>query len=320
MRVQKISPTFFRLFIAGIFLITLAYFVQTSNAQTSIGGMVFTDNNSNGQLDNGEVGMPNVKVTASTNGQLLDHITGQDGRYAGFTFGPGNSQVWVTVPVGCRLTTPASVTVSVAPTALPAVAVDFGMDCSQSATPPTGGWQSNPPSTTSGLVARYDFNEGVGLVAIDNIAGNNGQGEGNVQHVAGKNGNALALFGGTLTIPPSAQNSLGGGDLTISLWLKTSDNAGVKSILDKRTHTKEANGVAPLVGYHLFLNNGQLGVQLADNNGLTDLCGGSSPSCTNYIATNAYVANGPSHLITVTIDRNNPQGLRMYVDGRFRQH
>jgi hypothetical protein len=314
MRVQTVSPRYFRWFIAGIFLITLAYFAQTSNAQTSVGGVVFADNNSNGQRDNGEGGVPNVKVSASASGQLLNRTTGADGTYPAFVLPNGSAQIWVTVPAGCRATTAGSVAVA---NATPS-SVNFGLSCGNQGSPaPSGGGQTTPPPT-NGLVARYNFNEESGTATVDGIAGNNGQTQGNVQRIAGKNGNAVALFGGTVNMPATAQNSLGGGDLTIATWVKTSDSSGVKSILDKRETINAPDSTSKLVGYHLFLNNGQVGVQLADGNGNTALCGGASPSCTNYIGSNTWVADGQWHLLTVTIDRNNPQGLNIYVDGRLR--
>jgi hypothetical protein len=88
--------------------------------------------------------------------------------------------------------------------------------------------------------------------------------------VPGKVGSALSFDGNdSLMVPDDKEISLTNrppppapfkfcSGFTIDAWIKTSQQTGVVVILDKRSTPS-----AP-VGYHLFLSNGKLGLQLAD--------------------------------------------------------
>lgn len=122
-------------------------------------------------------------------------------------------------------------------------------------------------------------------------------------------GGAISIFPvpATYVVVPSAGDlNFGAGDFSIDLWIKVATPvSGVQPILDKRTSS-------PLVGYHIALFNGYLLVQLAD---------GIGSAATNYFTTldaNLFVADGQWHFIAVTVDRNNPSGLVMYVDNYSR--
>ena len=115
-----------------------------------------------------------------------------------------------------------------------------------------------------------------------------------------------------LTVPSHAEINLfnycavdGGAAFSIDAWVKTSSK-GLMSILDKRQWvTKNVPK-----GYHLFLNNGQLGFQLADGTGHANFV---APPSVN-------LSDGQWHFVAVTIyvrcQRNGSafEG-KLYIDG-----
>jgi hypothetical protein len=107
------------------------------------------------------------------------------------------------------------------------------------------------------------------------------------------------------TLSHQAPNSF-----TIDAWIKVQpgDASGVRPIVDKRV---EIGG--KVAGYAFFLYNGQLGFQLADGVGSSNICGAptsSATSCTNYVST-ANVADGRWHFVAAVIDRATNQ-IRLY--------
>src|SRR4029079_7214887 len=70
----------------------------------------------------------------------------------------------------------------------------------------------------------------------------------------------------------------------------------VRTILDKRDS-------GPIVGYHLFLYKGLLGLQLADGTGYS-----------NY-GSNLFVANGLWNHVAVTVSRTAHNGIQFYLNG-----
>ena len=306
----------------SLLLLLWILFVTAGIAQAqggSIRGSVFNDKNSNGLWDNGEMGVPNVTVKISSNGTLFTFTTGDDGSYAPVALNSGNYWVQVVPAVGCRATTPAGRAIYLNQEQL-INHINFGINCNNSQNPsPSPLPNPNPRPSSQALpntIAWYPFDGSNGAIQ-DRIAGNNGWTTGNVARVAGVAGNALSMRGGSATLPHSNSNSIGGADLSISLWLKTTERAGTKNILDKRSFNQQGNG-GNIIGYHLFLNNGHLGFQLADGNGTQLSCNPATdrPSCNNFFSTKSYVADGKWHFVTVTLDRDNAQGLRLFVDGR----
>ena len=88
------------------------------------------------------------------------------------------------------------------------------------------------------------------------------------------------------------------GDFSVDVWIKASTNAG-GVILDKRTQSG-----TNFQGYHLFLNSGKLGLQLANGT-----------SYSNYLS-NAVVADTYWHHAAVTVNRTaTTKEIRWYVDG-----
>ncbi|WP_375513714.1 LamG domain-containing protein [uncultured Nostoc sp.] len=115
--------------------------------------------------------------------------------------------------------------------------------------------------------------------------------------------NYIVSFNGTsdyFEIPDNENLNFGTGDLSISAWVKTTSSSGIEVILDKRVET-----TGPIQGYSLSNYNGSLLLQLAD---------GVGNEFTNYI-TNISIADGNWHHVAVTVDRDQPDGGRWYIDG-----
>ena len=157
-----------------------------------------------------------------------------------------------------------------------------------------------PPDS---MVAWWPLDETSGTTAVD-IAGvpNNGTHFGGPVPVSGKVAGALSFDSVDDYVEVANQSELnfGTGDFSIDAWVLTNDSVAVATIADKRSGTN-----ANPLGYSLYLWNGQLGLQLADNSGF------------NNYNSSAFVADGQWHHIAVTVDRNDTSGLRFYVDGNL---
>ncbi len=158
----------------------------------------------------------------------------------------------------------------------------------------------------------WPLDETAGGVAVDAAYDNDGLHLGAPLPMAGKVAGGLDFDGSDdyVAILDADELDVGTGDFTVDAWIRTSDDAGVVTILDKRTD--DANGVT---GYSLFLSGGLLSFQMADGGGGSNICSTSpSSSCTNYIST-APVADGGWHFVAVTVDRDSASGGVFYVDG-----
>lgn len=102
-------------------------------------------------------------------------------------------------------------------------------------------------------------------------------------------------------IPNSPALNFGSGNFSIDAWINTSQNTGVRTIIDKRVQSG-----SNYQGYSLFTSAGKLGIQLADG-----------PHFMNYGSSgaNANIADGNWHHIAVTVNRTgaNPE-ITWYVD------
>jgi len=101
--------------------------------------------------------------------------------------------------------------------------------------------------------------------------------------------------GDFIRVPNAAQHNFGTGDFSLDAWVRTRTDSGLEVMLDKR--------MQPTRGWSLYVYNGQLGFQLGDGAGFTNW---NRPGS---------IADGIWHHVAVTVDRNNPAGLIMYVDG-----
>jgi len=168
-----------------------------------------------------------------------------------------------------------------------------------------------PPSN---MVAWYSFDQ-TGGFQYDLANGNTATAYGTTS-VTGEVANAL-LFDGTddyVEAPDQPWLNMGTGNLSIDAWVKISNSAGLVVLVDKR----QSGGIPDFArrwgcppfecsrpsGYHFFLGNGRLGLQLADGAGYA-----------NYASTTAVPADNQWHLIAVTVVRTSHTGGIWYLDG-----
>ena len=154
-----------------------------------------------------------------------------------------------------------------------------------------------PPNS---MVAWYPFDQ-AGSVQQD-LANSNSAAAYNTVGSPGEVLGALSFDGIDAYVEAADTSSLNMGteDLSIDAWVKISssaDDRGVVVLVDKRQSS-------PILGYHLFLYNGRLGLQLADSSGYA-----------NYVSTTAVPADNQWHLIAVTVARTSHTGGVWYLDG-----
>jgi Tol biopolymer transport system component len=156
-----------------------------------------------------------------------------------------------------------------------------------------------PPPLIAGW---WTFDETSGTIAKDQLATSaNGTLIGGATRVPGMVNRALWLNGSSayVEVPNVASLNPGAGNVSIDAWVKIdalADVNGVRVLVEKRADN-------PWRGYSFFLYNGRLGVQLADG------------TASNFISTIAVPADKAWHLVAVTVERANVQGVRFYLDG-----
>ena len=117
-------------------------------------------------------------------------------------------------------------------------------------------------------------------------------------HLPGAVGDGLSMPGpGFAVVPDGDAIDFGSGDFSVAFWLRSTIGSGTASVLDKRGFD-----VSSVIGYHVYTWNGRLGFQLADG------------GWTNWTST-GFVADGEWHHVAVSVDRDQTDGLRFYVDG-----
>ena len=98
-----------------------------------------------------------------------------------------------------------------------------------------------------------------------------------------------------------------GGDFSISAWVRIaapSDLSGIRVVLEKRMLTKSSH----YKGYSFYLNNGRLGLQLADD--------AISPGYSNYGSTLTVPADENWHFVAVSVARTNSSGILFTLDNK----
>jgi uncharacterized repeat protein (TIGR01451 family) len=255
----------------------------------SINGMKFNDLNGNGVKDAGEPGLPNWTIMLNGGNAVT---TDNAGNYSFLNLVPGTYTL-SEVPQSCWTQTtpsfPGTHTVTLN-SGQNMNNLDFGNKFDSCTSPPLG------------MVAWWHFDEGTGTIAHD-IAGFPSDGDyvNTPLPILGKVAIALSFDGidDYVEVPDHPDLNFDSTNFSIDAWIKTSDSIGTVSIVDKRY-------INPYVtlGYYFFLNNGHLGLQLADF------------VSTDYI-TNIFVADGNWHHVAVTVDRKSSTGIRFYLDGAY---
>jgi len=178
---------------------------------------------------------------------------------------------------------------------------------------------SPTPNTT--MVAWYPFDETIGALSANLATGNTGANVGGPTPISGKVAGALRFDGVASYVesPSTIVTNIGPAGLTdsclgsysscpgnfsIDTWIRVKPSGtNVMTILDKRIDTPLA-----VKGYHFFLSNGSLGLQLADGLGT-----GYSNYLSPVLAPD--LTDGKWHHLAVTVSRTSHAGIRWYHNG-----
>jgi Concanavalin A-like lectin/glucanases superfamily len=176
-----------------------------------------------------------------------------------------------------------------------------------------------PPNTT--MVAWYPFDEVTGTLSANRATGNTGVQINGPTPIPGMVAGALRFDGVSTYVesPSSIVTNIGPvelaetcsgndsscrGNFSIDTWIRVDPSgSGTLTILDKRSGTPPA-----INGYHLFVLEGSLGLQLADGVG-SGFSNYLSPSLTPALTDNSW------HHIAVTVRRTGHAGIRWYHNG-----
>ncbi|MDQ3927798.1 MAG: S-layer homology domain-containing protein, partial [Chloroflexota bacterium] len=160
-------------------------------------------------------------------------------------------------------------------------------------------------ATPPGMTHWWPLDELSGNVAFESVFGANALELNSPAHVPGKVAGALNFNGvnqWAAVVPPWNSPQLGTGDFTIDTWISipVSSLVGTQVFLDGRNFAPR--------GYSMFLINGRLGLQMADQ---LPPPGG----WTNYVAPSAgALANPGWHFVAATVRRTTGGGT-LWVDG-----
>ncbi|HEX2255053.1 MAG TPA: LamG domain-containing protein [Thermoanaerobaculia bacterium] len=126
--------------------------------------------------------------------------------------------------------------------------------------------------------------------------------------VIGRVDSAVAFSGGSHVRVPDETflDFEAGQDFSIDLWVKTEQDSGLATLLEKRDNQADARG------YQLFLFEGNPGLQMATGSGSNNCSPAATAACTNWVSDTS-VADGEWHFVAVTVDRDGVG--RFYVDG-----
>ncbi|MGF1522134.1 MAG: Calx-beta domain-containing protein [Leptolyngbyaceae cyanobacterium] len=150
-------------------------------------------------------------------------------------------------------------------------------------------------------VAWWRLDDGVGIIASEEIEKNDGELQNGPTWITGPVNEALSFDGSDDFVSVTDDDALdfATGDFSMSTWARvSSDDFGV--LLDKRVTTPGG----PFQGYVLSHNNGQLRFDMADGVG----------GVATYLSS-VNIADQQWHHLTISVDRDTPNGGVFYVDG-----
>ncbi|MFH2048899.1 MAG: LamG-like jellyroll fold domain-containing protein, partial [bacterium] len=157
---------------------------------------------------------------------------------------------------------------------------------------------TNCVNAPTGLVNWWDLDELSGPNAADlRETPNNGLHVGGPTPVSGKVQGGLQFDGinDQVDVVDATEVNFGTGDFSIDAWIKTTASSGTVALVDKI----DAGGN---IGYSMMLQNGILGIELADGSSTTYLSG-------------SFVADGAWHLVAIIVDRSSNVGITFFIDG-----
>lgn len=167
------------------------------------------------------------------------------------------------------------------------------------------GFRSTPPCAAIPDYTRvwYPFDETSGTIVNNLTPGLYGTAYNGPTPVPAIVSNGLSFDGSNdyVRVLNGAGLNFGYGDLSVSGWIKTTQNTAAHSVILEKRPTD----VGSFSGYSVHLYNGKLGIQLADSVGYT-----------NFDANAPFVADGYWHHFAITVDRDQATGIRYYLDGQ----
>jgi hypothetical protein len=154
-----------------------------------------------------------------------------------------------------------------------------------------------PPA--AGMVGWWPFDETSGTMAADRAGSpQNGAHAGQPTVVEGRVRRALDFNHRTSYVEAASAKELqfGTGDFSFDAWVWLRDVSGLSSLIDKRELGFDVRG------YHVFVEYGDLGLQLADG-GYDNFHSGIQLPTMEW-----------TH-VAITVDRDDPEGIRWYLNG-----
>jgi hypothetical protein len=150
---------------------------------------------------------------------------------------------------------------------------------------------------------------------LDLFTGSAGTILANTMFTDGKTGKGFGLSGNQsgVVVPDSDLLNFGPGqNFSIEAWIKGTpgETKTIESIIEKRLAPPMVDGIpnGGSIGYSLFLYYGQLGFQMSE----APL---AALNYSNFHRLGPNLHDGLFHHVAVTVDRGNPDGGRLYLDG-----
>ncbi len=159
----------------------------------------------------------------------------------------------------------------------------------------------------TGMTLWLPLDEGTGSIGNNALPGNDATHHAGPAVVAGKVGAARlydANIGQWSDVPSYPEIKVSVGDFSVEGWIKragTNPLDGLRVIMDKRAYFGSTS-----IGYHVWLIDGELGLQMAD---------GLASFWTNYYSGAIVPLDGQWHQFAVTVDRDVATGIKFYIDG-----
>ncbi|AKT42063.1 protein kinase domain-containing protein [Chondromyces crocatus] len=166
-------------------------------------------------------------------------------------------------------------------------------------------------SPSGGVDAFYPLGEALRVEVGDVAIGQGGAERYGPSPVPGRRG-ALHFDGESdfVEVPSGEALDVGRGDFSIAAWIRTNARGQTSVLVDKRDEHE-----GRVRGFSFYLQQGNLGVQLADRDRATKCVGSSCWAYSNY-RSSGFVADGAWHHVVVAIRRNEIDGGVFYIDGR----
>jgi len=102
-----------------------------------------------------------------------------------------------------------------------------------------------------------------------------------------------------VAVPDSPSLNIGLSDFSMDAWIRTSSRKDIGTIQDKRGSRS--------AGYHFYVRNGGIGPAVQFSDGVNVVTEGAD----------VFLADGLFHHVAVTVRRDKPDGIRLFVDGKL---